>query len=169
MKKITGPDLGAFTIDPRTPEYQVFRPLCDPGSPSKCLIATWCQIYTGHRLRVHVNHENAEGYYSITYSDYTWTKFMSEAEYRFAAAFDLGFEDRPLNGPKKPLTVSVDLSDGTWNAKPKRGPHTHGGPTGSGLVARSGQNLAGKTIRQRTRAALLARHRQEQAIEAAAS
>lgn len=107
-------DLGEFTIDPRTSEFKDLRSVCEPGNPWRCLIATTGSMRLGRRMSVRLDHDNHTGVIGLTEGDYRFERPMTQDEIDFATKFDLGKQLR------KPLTVKVNLADGTWTAKPKR-------------------------------------------------
>lgn len=104
-----------FTIDPQTPQFKNLRSVCEPGSPYRCLIATTGSIQIGKRMTVRLDHARSEGVIGITHGDARYERPMTREEVEFATKFDLGRRMR------KPLTVRIDLYDGTWKAKPKEG------------------------------------------------
>jgi hypothetical protein len=108
-------DLGEFTIDPRTSEFKDLRSVCEPGNPWRCLIATTGSMRLGRRMSVRLDHDNHTGVIGITEGDYRFERPMTQDEIDFATKFDLG---KPM---RKSLTVKVNLADGSWTAKPKRG------------------------------------------------
>lgn len=116
--------LGQFTLNPADPEFTDLRSVCEPGNPWRCLIATKGSIELGKRMSVRLDHEQRSGVIGVTHGDYRFERPMTDEEVRFATRFDRG---EPM---RKPLTVTVDLNDGSWNAKPKRGAHGNrpGGP-----------------------------------------
>lgn len=107
--------LGEFTLNPRTKEFQDLRSVCEPGNPWRCLIGTAGSMHLGKRMSVRLNHEKGTGVIGVTEGDYRFERPMTPEEVAFATKFDLG--KRLSNS----LTVRVDLADGTWTAKPKRG------------------------------------------------
>jgi len=114
MFNVTKTLLGEFTLDPKTKEFRDLRSVCEPGNPWRCLIATSGSMHLGKRMSVRLNHDNHSGVIGITEGDYRFERPMTEEEVAFATRFDLGERLR------KPLTVRVDLGDGSWAAKPKR-------------------------------------------------
>jgi hypothetical protein len=137
-------DLGQFTIDPQTKEFKDLRSVCEPGNPWRCLIATTGSIHLGRRMTVRLDHDDHAGVIGLTEGDYRFERPMTRDEIDFATKFDLGQQLR------KPLTVKVDLADGSWTAKPKRGAPGSGGPGGPRSQLRGGNAKPHtKTIRAR--------------------
>lgn len=106
--------VGEFTIDPRTPAFQELRSVCDPGNPWRCLIATAGSIHLGKRMTVRLDHEERSGVLGVTVGEMRYERPMTSEEVAFATKFDLGANMR------KPLTVRIDLADGTWRSKGKK-------------------------------------------------
>ena len=135
--------LGEFTLDPKTKEFRDLRSVCEPGNPWRCLIATSGSMHLGKRMSVRLDHDNGTGVIGITEGDFRFERPMTEEEVAFATKFDLGQTMR------KPLTVRVDLGDGSWSAKPKRG-SAAGRPAGPRSKLRGGNAKPHtKTIRAR--------------------
>lgn len=119
MEPATGAFVGEFTINPQTDIFKDLAPACDAGHPYRCLIGTWGAMSLGVRLRAMLNHENPEdSYIGVTHGGYSWRRPMTEDERKFAQRFDVASaEGNARRLPRKPLTVRVDLSDGTWEAR----------------------------------------------------
>lgn len=135
--------LGDFTIDPATPEFEKLRSVCEPGNPWRCLIATTASMEVGKRVSVRLDHDKGSGVIGVTEGDWRFERPMTPAEVKFATDFDLG------KTPPKPLAVALDLNDGTWDAKPKRGAQGNR-PRGPRSKVRNGNaKPQTKTIRAR--------------------
>lgn len=119
MEPAVGPFVGEFTINPKADIFRDLAPACDAGHPYRCLIGTWGAMSLGVRLRAMLNHENPEAsYIGVTHGGYSWRRPMTADERKFAQQFDLAAaEGNGRRLPRKPLTVRVDLSDGTWQAR----------------------------------------------------
>lgn len=147
-------NLGSFTLDPRQAGFEELRSVCEPGNPWRCLIATKASMELGKRMSVRVNHEEGTGVIGVTNGDWRFERPMTPEELAFATKFDLG------QNLRKPLTVTVDLNDGTWTAAPKR---THGGKkTPANNQGRGKSNEAIKSIRARQLAAIRKAHAEAQ-------
>ena len=141
-----------FTIDPVTEEFQRLRSVCEPGNPWRCLIATMGSLELGKRMSVRLDHDTNTGVIGVTDGDFRFERPMTREEVSFARRFDLG---QPM---RKPLTVTIDVNDGTWRVKPKRGT---GGirPGGPRSQIRGGNAKPHtKSIRARQLAAIRAAH-----------
>jgi len=104
----------AFIIDPRSPEFRDLRSVCEPGNPWRCLIATVAGIELGRRVTARVDHDTGTGVLGLTEGEFRYERPMTRDEVVFATKFDL------QRGMRKPLTVVINLNDGTWARKPKR-------------------------------------------------
>jgi len=139
----------AFTIDPTSREFKDLRGVCEPGNPWRCLIATVGAMELGRRMTVRLNHERGDGVIGITVGDYRFERPMTAEEVTFATKFDL---ERRM---RKPLTVKVDLGDGTWTAKPKQ-VRSGGGKTAANNYGAG--NRRDRTIRARQLATIRKAH-----------
>ena len=128
----------SFRIDPATKEFQDLRSVCEPGNPWRCLIATMGSLQLGKRMSVRVDHAAGTGVIGVTDGDYRFERPMTKDELKFATKFDLG-EDLA-----KPLTVKVNLDDGTWTPRPKG---TRSGPRSK--IRNGNAKPQTKTIRAR--------------------
>lgn len=145
-------NLGSFTLDPGEKEFQDLRSVCEPGNPWRCLIATKGSMELGKRMSVRLDHETGTGTIGITNGDWRFERPMTPAEVSFARRFDLG------EALSKPLTVTVNLSDETWQATPKQ---TRGGrKTAANNQGRGPNNRAIKSIRARQLEAIRLAHLQ---------
>jgi len=133
----------SFKIDPATKEFENLRSVCEPGNPWRCLIATMGSLQLGKRMSVRGDHAAGTGIIGVTDGDYRFERPMTRDELKFATKFDLGQD------LAKPLTVKVNLDDGTWTPRPKRG--TQGTrPAGPRSKIRNGNaKPQTKTIRAR--------------------
>jgi hypothetical protein len=138
--------LGSFTLDPADPEFSDLRSVCEPGNPWRCLIATKGSMELGKRMSVRLDHDKHSGVIGITQDDTRYERPMTPAEVTFATKFDMGEQLR------KPLTVTVDITDDAWTAKPKR--NQGGRKTAANNKGRGPKNKQIKTIRQRQLAAI---------------
>jgi hypothetical protein len=147
-----GPLNASFTIDPSTEEFKRLRSVCEPGNPWRCLIATMGSLELGKRMSVRLDHDTDTGIIGITDGDYRFERPMTREEVSFARRFDLG---QPM---RKPLTVRIDVNDGAWHIKPKRGAGgvNPGGPRSN--VRGGNAKPHTKTIRARQLAAIRAAH-----------
>lgn len=120
MQPMTGPFVGEFVINPQADIFRDLAPACDAGHPYRCLIGTWGAMSLGVRLRAMLNHESPEdSYIGVTHSGYSWRRPMTAEERKFAQQFDVASaENNGRKLPRRPLTVRIDLSDGTWVAQP---------------------------------------------------
>lgn len=140
-----------FIIDPQAEEFSNLRSVCEPGHPWKCLIGTMGSMKLGRRMTVRLDHPTHTGTIGVTVGDWRWERPMTGEEVDFAARFDLG------DALRKPLTVKVDLTDGTWTAKPKQRAHS-GKKTAANNQGRGPNNKAIKSIRSRQLAAIRQAH-----------
>src|SRR5258708_29858365 len=141
-----------FTIDPQTDEFKNLRSVCEPGNPWRCLIATMGSLELGKRMSVRLDHDTSTGVIGVTDGDLRFERPMTREEVSFARRFDLG---QPM---RKPLTVAIDVNDGTWRAKPKRGASgvRPGGPRSK--IRGGNAKPQTKTIRARQLAAIREAH-----------
>jgi hypothetical protein len=135
--------LGSFTLDPGDPDFADLRSVCEPGNPWRCLIATKGSMELGKRMSVRLDHGEHAGTIGVTHGDQRYERPMTAEEVRFATRFDMGEQI------KKPLTVTVDVEDGTWKAKPKAKTSNAGRKTPANNRGRGPNNKHIKTIRQR--------------------
>lgn len=145
-----------FTINPATEEFKRLRSVCEPGNPWRCLIATMGSLELGKRMSVRLDHEQNSGIIGITDGDYRFERPMTREEISFARRLDLG---QPM---RKPLTVRVDVNDGTWRVKPKRGANgvRPGGPRSK--IRNGNAKPHTKSIRARQLAAIRQAHESQQ-------
>lgn len=133
--------LGRFTLNPADPGFEDLRAVCEPGNPWRCLIATKASMELGKRMTVRLDHEERSGVIGVTWEGWRFQRPMTGEEVRFARKFDLG---QPI---RKPLTVVVDLNDGTWTGKPKAA--SGGAKTAANNQGRGPGNKRIKSIRAR--------------------
>lgn len=133
-----------FTIDPTDKEFKQLRSVCDPGNPWRCLIATTASMKIGKRVTVRLDHEEHKGIIGLTHGALRYERPMTDEEVLFATKFDMGERMR------KPLTVKIDLKDGSWKAKPKQ----KGGACKQGRTS----NRVVHTIRARQLAVIREQH-----------
>lgn len=146
--------LGEFTLDPSSEEFRDLRSVCEPGNPYRCLIGTAASIHIGKRLTARLDHSRSSGVIGVTHADMRYERPMTPEEFMFAAKFDLGARMR------KPVTVIIDLADGTWKTKPKQKAYGLAKDT-TRRINRKGDGVK-RTIRMRQLEAIKKAHAQQQ-------